>query len=165
MKRLLTLFLSIIVVFLISSCTTYKPIQKHLIGTWKVMKIKQSSTPGTMAFGEKDKDNKNNHVDTITNPNNVRKLSKEELEQIAMSLSEINYNLTFNADKTAVKEYQGKTIHATWKLKDNGRSLLINSKGTGKQVLFHIQQINDTIAIFSVTSLLGTSRILYEKKK
>jgi hypothetical protein len=82
-----------------------------------------------------------------------------------MTLSEINYNLTFNADKTAVKEYKGKTTHATWKLKDNGRSLLINNKGTGKQVLFHIQQINDANAIFSITSLLGTLRILYEKQK
>ena len=163
MKRLLTLFLVIIVVFLISSCTTYTPIQKRLIGTWKVMKLKQFSTPGTMAsIGEKDK---KSHSDTTTNQITHRKLSKEEQEQIAMSLSEINYNLIFNADKTAIKEYQGKTIHATWKLKDNGRNLLIISKGTGKQALFHIQQINDTSAIFSVTSLLGTTRILYEKEK
>jgi hypothetical protein len=162
MKSILPLFFALMSVLLISSCAV-QPVQKELIGTWKVMKIKQLNTPGTMAsIGEKDKNSQN---DTTTNPVKSRKLSKEDQEQIAMTLSEINYNLTFNADKTAVKEYKGKTTHATWKLKDNGRSLLINNKGTGKQVLFHIQQINDANAIFSITSLLGTLRILYEKQK
>jgi hypothetical protein len=65
MKSILPLFFALMSVLLISSCAV-QPVQKELIGTWKVMKIKQLNTPGTMAsIGEKDKNSQN---DTTTNP-------------------------------------------------------------------------------------------------
>ena len=39
MNRLLTLFCTIIVTFLVLSCASNKTIEKRLIGTWKAVKI------------------------------------------------------------------------------------------------------------------------------
>ena len=70
-----------------------------------------------------------------------------------MIQSELHSTMTVNADKTAIKEYPRKTVHATWKLKNKGTNLLVNSKETGKKMTFYILHINDTSAVFTATSL------------
>ena len=172
MKRILPLFFAISIASLVLSCATYKPIAKRLIGTWKNVKIEPFITPGSpRAMAEKIQYIKNTTNDasdgsvTIPVQNKPMTLSKEDLQQNKMILSEVSYNMTLNANKTAVKESLGKTIHARWKLKDKGTDLFVDSKETGRQMIFHIFHLTDTSAVFTLTAPLGQIKITYKKEK
>jgi hypothetical protein len=75
----------------------------------------------------------------------------------------MNYETT-NADKTAVKEYPGKTVHGTWKMKSNTR-LQVVSKETDKKLLMDIVKINDSIAVVKEPLPVGGIKITYRKVK
>ena len=173
MKRILSLFFAISIASLVLSCATYKPIEKRLIGTWKNVKIEPFITSGgsPRSMAEKVqyiKNTSNGASDgavTIPVPIKPMVLSKENLQQDKMILSEVSYNMTLNANKTAVKEYQGKTVHAKWKLKDKGTDLFVDSKETGRQMTFHIFHLTDTSAVFTLTAPLGQIKITYKKEK
>ena len=79
--------------------------------------------------------------------------------------TELRSSMTVNADKTAIKEYPGKTVHASWKLKDKGRSLFIKTKETDRELTFFIQRINDTSAVFTATTPVGKFKVTYKKEK
>jgi hypothetical protein len=165
MKRILPLFFIFTVAFLISSCAI-QPIQKRLIGTWKPVKVEPIDVPGTQTqAAENVQTSKNAKNDSVSYQAKPRQLSKVEQQKERMIQSELRSTMTVNADKTAIKEYPGRTVHAKWKLKNNGTNLIVNTKETGKTITFHIQHVTDTSAVFTATSPIGKYKISYKKVK
>ena len=165
MKRLLTVFFTFCVAFLITSCATTYPNQKLLIGTWRTVKVEKSNIPATL--GRTDPTAL--RATPITAPHNdttggVKETSKAEQQLERLIKAESRSTMTINVDKTAVKEYPGKTIHGTWKFKNNTH-LLVVSKETDKKVLFEILKINDTLAIVKEPLPVGELKITYKKIK
>ncbi len=166
MNRLLTLFCTIIVTFLVLSCASNKTIEKRLIGTWKAVKIEPIVAYGqTVPTIENPENMRRSHFDTTANQQRPKEPSKTEQQLNRMVDTELRSSMTINADKTAVKEYPGKTVHASWKLKDKGRSLFIKTKETDRELTFFIQRINDTSAVFTATTPVGKFKVTYKKEK
>jgi hypothetical protein len=164
MKRLLPLIFPLTIVLLISSCAI-QPIQKRLIGTWKVVNVDPiyfTNLQEKIAYVQK---HKNDKIDTVTNQAKQLEISKAEDQRERMIQSELHSTLTVNSDKTAIKEYPGKTVHAKWKLKDKGTNLVVKTKESGKTITFHIQHLTDTSALFTATSPAGKYQISYKKVK
>ena len=165
MKRLLTVFFALSFAFLITSCATTYPNQKLLIGTWRTVKVEKSNIPSSS--GRKDPTAQRAtsatapHSDT-TSAVTQRSKAEEQLERLIKA--ESHSVLTINADKTAVKEYAGKTIHGTWKFKNNTH-VLVESKETDKKMVFEIQKINDTLAILKEPLPVGDLKITYRRYK
>ena len=164
MKRLLPLIFPLTIVLLISSCAI-QPIQKRLIGTWKVVNVDPiyfTNLQEKIAYVQK---HKNDKIDTVTNQAKPMEITKAEAQKERMIQSELRSTFTVYADKTAIKEYSGKTVHAKWKLKDKGTNLVVKTKESGKTITFHIQQLTDTSALFTATSPAGKYKISYKKVK
>jgi hypothetical protein len=164
MKRLLPLIFPLTVVFLISSCAI-QPIQKRLIGTWKVVNVDPiyfANLQEKIAYVQELKSDK---IDTVTNQAKPMEITKAEAQKERMIQSELRSTFTVYADKTAIKEYSGKTVHAKWKLKDKGTNLVVKTKESGKTITFHIQHLTDTSALFTATSPAGKYQISYKKVK
>jgi hypothetical protein len=165
MKRILPLFFVLVIGLLISSCAV-QPVQKRLIGTWKAVKIEPFTLTGTpitisenIRNGPRDR---HDSTDLQPKPNNP---SKVEQQVERMVQSELRSTMTVNENKTAIKEYPGKTVHATWKLKNKGTTLVVKTKETDKTMTLYIQHITDTSAVFTTTSPVGKFKITYKKEK
>lgn len=166
MKRLLNLIFVGIVVFLISSCVTLQPNEKYLIGTWKAIKVEKYNTPNTPSNAVTNTQNsKNNTGEKMDSLSIARQLLTAERQFTRQTFTELTSTIIIYANKTATKEFRGKTEHAKWKLKDKGTCLLINSKETGKKLTIDIQHINDTSAVVVKNSPIGNLKITYKKEK
>ena len=166
MKKLLTLFFVCTVAFLVSSCATSYPNQKKLIGTWKVIKIEKYDIPSVaVANAATAQKAKTGDVHDTSSAVAVSELSKRDKVINRMMEKELHSSLTINKDQTAVKELPGKTVHATWKLKNKGTRLLIDSKEEGKKMTIDILHINDTSAVVLENLPVGGLKVTYKKEK
>jgi hypothetical protein len=182
MKRALTFSFTILLAFLISSCVTTYQNQKKIIGTWKAVKVEVVDVPVVPAATA----NAQSTAKSGTGETNVAKGSKTNpaaktgevnlsaskndsarLEGLIARVveSEKKSTLTINADKTAVKEMPGKTVHSTWKFKNHGNSIIVNTKETSKKVKLDIIRITDTSAVVKSVFQVGTLKITYHKVK
>ncbi len=165
MKKLLPLFFSFTVAFLISSCAV-QPSQKRLIGTWKAVKVEPYNIPRKSSPTANNVKKTGNSYNDSTALKPEQKLpSKSELGLQMMIQSELHSTMTINADNTVVKEYPRKTIHATWKLTNKGKAISIDSKEIGKKMTFYILHINDTSVIITESLPSGSVKITYKKEK
>ena len=166
MKQLLTLCFAITVAFLISSCATIHPNQKYLIGTWKAEKVEKYNVPNLQitAAGTQGK-TKPGTGDTIASADTAGQASKVKGQIDRLIQAEHRSTLTVNANKTAIKESHGKTVHLKWKLTNHGTRLLANSKETGKKITIDILHINDTSAVVTQNFRFGSLKITYKKVK
>lgn len=166
MKRLLTLCFAFTVAFLISSCATIHPNQKYLIGTWKAEKVEKYNVPNLQipAASTQGK-TKPGTEDIKASADTAGQSSRIEGQIARLIQSELRSSLTVNADKTAIKEYHGKTFHLKWKLKNQGTRLLAKSKETGRDMTYDILNINDTSAVVTASFPFGSLKITYKKEK
>ena len=165
MKRLLTLLFTLTVALLISSCATFYPNQKKLIGTWKPEKVEKYNMPDlpTQAAANQQKARPGEEGTTpATTPANP---SRAESQLARLIENEKRSMLTFNADKTALVDFHGKTIKGTWKLKKQGTRLLASSKETEQKLDLEILHVNDTSAVMIETLPFGSLKITYKKVK
>ena len=165
-KRFLTLLFAFTVVFLISSCATFQPKQKYLIGTWKAVKVEKYDIPKPLSnTGANAQKSKNSTGEKMDSTEIAKQLLKTERQFTRLIVTELNSILIINANKTAIKEFRGKTEHAKWKLKNNGTCLLVNTKETGQKLTMDIQHINDTSAVIVENLPLGRLKVTYKKEK
>lgn len=178
MKRILTVLFTITVAIFFTSCATVYPNQKLIIGTWKTVKAEKYDIPGSAgATGKtaatKTPTNKTPESDLALHSTTapvtdstvaVKEPSKAEQQLARLIQSESRSTLTVNADKTAVKEYPGKTVHGTWKMKSNTR-LQVVSKETDKKMLIDIQSINDSIVVIKEPLPIGGLKVTMKKVK
>jgi hypothetical protein len=166
MKRLLTLCFAVTITFLISSCATFSPNQKYLIGTWKAEKVEKYNMTNLQipAAGPQGK-TKPVAGDTRPSADTAGQSSRIGVQIDKIIQTELRSTLTLNADKTAIKENHGKTYHGKWKLTNHGTRLLATSKETGKKKTFDILHINDTSAVITESFPFGSLKITYKKEK
>lgn len=163
MKRLLILFFTVSVAFLISSCATTSPNQRYLIGTWKPINVEKYTlaahqNPGAGERSSSSGKNKQTY-------NEQKQNTREELRSTLSFYSDNTSSLTFKSNKTAIKEIGGKTVNARWKLTDHGTHLVINSKEPAEITTYDIIHINDTTAVVSESFSVLSMKITYKKVK
>lgn len=168
MKRNLTLLLAFTFVFLTTFCNAGQPIQKRLLGTWKVVKVEKYDIPniptpppqntqkGTATPGD---------TTAMSATATLHQTSKMEDRLNRIIQNEMLSKMTINADKTAIEERPGKTVKGTWKLKKHGTVLLVNSKEKGKKMTIDIIRVNDTSAVVIQRLPIGGLKITYRKEK
>lgn len=170
MNRILTVLTIVLIASLVTSCASMQPNQKKLIGTWKVVKIEKYNIPSvpaqtSSAASSASKASKTTAAPSDTSASASAQAAKFEEKLAKMIRTEEHSLLIFNADKTAVKETPGKTMHATWKLKKKGTHLVVDVKESGKKMDIDILHINDT-SITAITKLpVGGLKVTYRKQK
>ena len=167
MKQLLTLSFAFTVAILISSCATTNPNQQKLIGSWKAVNVEKFNTPDVLSETAADAQQGDSITGEITESQRetLQSLKVVEQQKRVIIRSELNSILTLNADKTATKEFQGKTIPAIWKLRKNGTRLFLDTKEADRNMILQIQNITDTSATMVESLPVGDFKITYKKGK
>jgi hypothetical protein len=163
MKRLLTLSILLAGTFLITSCGSTYSIPKKLVGTWKTVNIEKLAAPGapatTAAVPAEDK----SIPDSLRYNHNPGPSKLDGMINRYLA-TELKTTLTINADKTAVKIFPDKTVHATWKVKKQGTRLLVTTKETGKKLTLNIIRVTDSTAVVTTEVQQVAVKITYRKE-
>jgi hypothetical protein len=163
MNRILTVLTIVLIASMVTSCATMQPNKKKLIGTWKIVKFERYNIPNlpaqTTSTAQKAK--------TAPGDTASATLDASKMEEQLARLIKIegSSTLTINANKTAVKEFRGKTSHAKWKLKNKGTRLLVDFKESGEKLTIDILHINDTSIVAFSNLPIGGFKVTYKKQK
>ena len=162
-----------------NSCKVTYPNEKYMNGRWTPVKVERFVEPGSVATtpapapkssaSTPAKSTENPDSTTITlkkrrNNNAIPpELERENLIQRHI-LAEQKACLEVNQEKKmVVKVYPGKTIKATWKMKNKGTRITTKNIETGKKSTIDILEINDTSAVLLERFLIGNIKVTYHK--
>ena len=69
------------------------------------------------------------------------------------------------SNKTAVKNYPGKPLHATWKMKGDGTRIVAKNVETKSKVVLEILEISKVQIVVLEHAHMGDLKITYEREK
>ena len=165
-NRTLAISLFAIALLIVTSCAIVPhPNEKIIVGIWKPVKVEKvidssalkavASKPADTA-GRTQKSGK-----TQASGNGARKgATIDRLVQ-----SEMRASLEVFANKTAVKNYPGKPVHFTWKMKGKGTRLLTKNVETKMKFVIEIETISQDQIVILEHAQVGDVRIAYERQK
>jgi hypothetical protein len=159
---------------LLASCATVHPNQALLPGTWKVTSIEKYVDPNapvktaseTAAATAKqaprvkpgDSTAKGGVSPALQEPPRTEDLIRR------MIMVEERSSLIINPNGTAAKQYPGKVIKATWKMKKKGTRIVVKEMSTKQKWQFDILEISDKRAVLLRRSEYGDFKIVYVKQ-
>jgi hypothetical protein len=173
--KLLPLSLFAIALFILASCSiTSHPNEKIIIGKWQPMRVEKIvDSSALMAAGANAGDS------TVKNDANPAKSASGKkgggsgsgnvarkgatLDRLAQS--EMRATLEINADKTAVKNFPGNPLRATWKMKGKGTRIVAKNKSTKQKFVIDIVDLSADEVIILEHAPVGDLRITYTRIK
>ena len=138
---------------------------KYLIGTWTPVKVEKFNmltvpVPAQTPAGRGSTTTENSN---LGGPQQQVSRTKEQIDRFIQV--EERTPLTINADKTVVKIFHEKTVHAKWKLTKHNTRLVAKGIESGKRIIFDILRLSDTLAVVMGHYPFGDLKITYRKDK
>ena len=158
--------LSAIAIFIITSCAIAPhPNEKIIVGTWKPVKVEKivdSSALQAVTSNPSDTTRKNPKPGRTADAGDGNK-KEGTLDRLAQN--EMRTTLEIFANKTAIKNYPGKPLHATWKLKSKGTRLVGKNVDNKMKFVIDILEIRNDEVIVMEHAPVGDIKIVYKRLK
>ncbi len=164
-KTIASALFAIAVMILTSCAIAPHPNEKTIVGIWKPVKVEkiidssavQAATPHSTAVPGKGTKPGAEGVDP-------------DAGKIAASVdrlvqTEMRATLEIFANKTAVKNYPGKPMHATWKMKGKGTRLVAKNLANKSKFVIDILEISQDEVIIVEHARMIDLKITYERQK
>jgi hypothetical protein len=173
-SRLFILFALISLVPFANSCKVTYPNEKYMIGSWTPVKVEKYTEPVTpTAEGEIPKEAQRPVAKSDTNvqkgksgtQSSVQTRTPEEELQRMITTEGRTTLVVYSEKKMVVKNYPGKIVKGTWKMKKKGTQVIAKEITTGKKMTMDILSINDTSAVVVERLPYGDIKITYKKDK
>jgi hypothetical protein len=175
MKKLKLIILSafIIAIPFINGCKVTYPNEKYLNGKWVPVKVEKYIEPGKVASEQANKQQSQQPVvksdtnvqkDKAKNSGTVQSRTPEQNLSRMIEVEQRTVLEIFPENKTVVKDYHGKVVKATWKMKKKGTRIIAKENTTGKKLTLDILEINDTSVVVIEHSPVGKIKIHYRKE-
>jgi len=164
-SRIITICTIAVTIIVMSSCGMMThPNEKIIVGTWipvKVEKVIDSAalqTTGLPAGKTEQKQAK------AGSPAGIGDASRREATLDRLVQSEMRATLEIFANKTAIKNYPGKPMQATWKMKGKGTRII--AKGVENKIKFVIEilEISKEQIVIIEHAPVGDIKIIYERQ-
>jgi hypothetical protein len=168
---IITLCTLAIASFLITSCSiSPHPNEKIIIGTWRPVKVEKVVDSSALQAASARQEASGQAADTTRKTSrgggqsgdNAAARKEAALDRLIQS--EMRATMEIFPNKTAVKNYPGKPLHATWKMKGKGTRII--GKGVENKVKFVIviEEISKEQIVILEQAPLGDLRITYERQ-
>ncbi len=155
-------------IFALASCSIVShPNQKIIIGKWRPVEVEKIVDSSAFQAGaslqgatEKQKPGAAKPAGTATGEGGA---GRKEAELDRLVQMEKRATMEIFADKTAVKNFPGKPLNATWKLKGRGKRIV--AKNTENKMTFTIDilEINKERIVVVEHAPVGDVKIIYER--
>jgi hypothetical protein len=161
----INLFAFLFAVFILASCgITSHPNEKIVIGKWRpvtVEKIVDSSAlqaAASMAGNSDKKQSKDGR------PAGDGGASRKEAAFDRLVQSEQRATLEIFANKTAVKNYPGKPMNVTWKMKKKGTKIIARNVDNKMKFVLEVLEINKEQIVILEHAQVGDIKITYTRE-
>lgn len=163
-NRIITFFAFAAVTILMASCAvTSHPNEQILVGTWKPVKVEKIvDSSAFQAYGSKPSgtNQTKSRNGKVSGTGDAGRLTASLDKQVQV---EMHSTLQIFANKTAIKKYGAKIIHATWKLKGNGTRIVAKNVENKMRFVIEILEINKEHVVVIEHASAADIKITYER--
>ena len=160
--NIITLF--IVLIFLGSCAVGTHPNERIIIGTWrpvKVEKVVDSSAIEAAASMQSTAQGKK-QGDSRSVAGGAASRTEAELDRLVQL--EQRATMEIFPDKTAIKNFPGKPLHATWKMKGKGKKIIARNTENKMTFVIQILEIDKERIVVLEKAPVGDIRITYERQ-
>jgi hypothetical protein len=164
-NRIFTIFALAVAIVAMTSCgITPHPNEKIIVGIWrpvKVEKVVDSSAiqaAASLAGKQEPKQAK------AGMPASEGGASRKEAAFDRLVQSEQRATMEILANHTAIKNYPGKPLQATWKMKGKGTRIVAKGVDNGVKFVIEILEINKEQIVILEHAPIGDIKITYERQ-
>jgi hypothetical protein len=175
-KYLFTIILLAAVGALLTSCATTSPNEALIVGKWNPVTVEKilpekaaaqgqgttTATPGGTAASGNDQPQARKEGKGGGSGENYAK-AEEKFNRLYRA--EQKATLEIYADKSAVKNFGGTMVKATWKMKPNGKKVIAKNVKTKEKYVLEILELSETQAVIQENLPMGALKITYAKEK
>ena len=164
--KTIAIFLSAFALFIITSCAIVPhPNEKIIVGIWKPVKVEKIIDSAVLLAATTraaDTTVKNQKAGRPAQAGNAARKGAT-IERLIQS--EMRATLEIYANKTAIKNYPGKPLHATWKMKGRGTRLIAKNKANKAKFVIDIVEISQDQVVVLEHAQMGDLKITYDRQK
>jgi hypothetical protein len=165
-NRTIALSLFVIAVFIMTSCAIAPhPNEKIIVGIWKPIKVEKIvDSSALLAAGVTPSDTARKVQKTgKTTGNGDGSRKAAGVDRLVQS--EMRATLEVFANKTAIKNYPGKPLHATWKMKGRGTRLVTVNVANKSKFVIDIVEISQDRVVVVEHAPAADIKITYDRQK
>ena len=166
-KRILFFYFpGLFLTMLVASCATIYPNEKLLIGKWNPVHAEEYVKPVAGKTGSMNAPKqpvKSNAPEQNNLSPSTGTESRANDKMIHMIQTELRSPFVVYANKTAEKNFPGKTVNANWKMKKKGTRVIAKNPETSKQLKIDILSISDSTLEVIEYSDAGNLKVKYIK--
>ncbi len=164
LKHFRHLALAGILIYLVSCAATSHPNEKIIIGKWRPLKVEKfidSAAIQAMAGSAGASKSKSTANPSKPSQTEGPALAKAEAALDRLVKAESRATLEIFPNKTAVKNYPGKPLQATWKMKGNGTRLVGKNLENKMKFTIDILEISKEQIVVLEHAPVGDVKITY----
>jgi hypothetical protein len=157
----LLISLMVMVLFMASCAITSHPNEKMIVGKWKPLSVeKVVDSSALQAAGSMTPAQDKGKTKAGTTPGQAAPETREGgLDRLVQA--EMRATLEIFENKTAIKKYPGKPVHATWKMKGNGTKMVGKNIENKMRFVIEILEISKEQVVVIEHLPVGDLKIVY----
>jgi hypothetical protein len=159
----ITAFL-LIVIFAASCAIGTHPNEKIIIGTWRPVKVEKIVDSSAIQAAATLQPNSGKKPGTARPGADGGAANRKDAELDRLVQMEQRATMEIFPDKTAVKNFPGKPLHATWKMKGKGRKIVAKNLENKTTFVIEILEIDKEHVVVLEHAPVGDIKITYERQ-
>jgi hypothetical protein len=163
-NRIFTIFAIAITVMVATSCAiTSHPNEKIIVGLWTPVKVEKIVDSSALLASPAMAGNKEQQQSKTGKPGGEGGVSRKDEALDRLVQSERRATMEIFANKTAVKNFPGKPLHATWKMKGKGTKIVAKNVENKMKFTIEILEISKVQIVVIEHAPVGDVKITYER--
>ncbi len=164
-NRVFTFFTIAVTVSMITSCgVKIHPNEKIIAGTWGPVKVEKVVDSAALQAAASLAGNATHNQQKSGSPAGEGGTTRKDAALERLVQTELRSTLEIFTNKTAIKNYPGKTMHATWKMKGNGTRIIAKNVEDKTKFVLDILEISMDQIVVVEHAPVGDVRITYERR-
>jgi hypothetical protein len=164
-NKIIVFFTIAIAAIVMTSCSlTMHPNEKMIVGTWRPVKVEKVVDSSALQANTAMSDNSKQKAAKQGRPTGEGGVSKKDVSLDRLVQSEMRATMEIFHNKTAIKNYPGKPMHATWKMKGKGTRIVAKNVENKMKFVIDILEISDEQIVVLEHAVIGDVKITYERQ-
>jgi len=164
-NKIFTFFAFAVAIIVLTSCgITSHPNEKLIIGKWRTVKVEKVVDSSALQAQASMKGTTGQKQTRPGSPAGEGGAAKKEAILDRLVQSEMHATMEIFANKTAIKNYTGKPLNATWKMKGKGTRIIAKGVENKRTFVIEILDINKERIVVVEHTPAGDLKITYERQ-
>ncbi|MFZ4522250.1 MAG: hypothetical protein ACOYNC_11115 [Bacteroidales bacterium] len=156
----------LVAILILASCAVIShPNEKIIVGIWKPVKVEKIVDSAALKAAVAQGAASGQKQGKAGVPAAEGGVSRQEASLDRLAQSELRTTMEIFSNKTALKNYPGKPLRATWKMKGDGTRIVAKNVETKSKVVLEILEISKVQIVVLEHAHMGDLKITYERQE